>query len=458
MATLITEECINCGACEAECPNTAIYQGGVPWELNGVEHPPVSEDLFYIVPEKCTECVGFYDQEACAAVCPVDCCVPDPDIPETEDVLLARAKELHPEVAFEESFPSRFRVGEGETTAAAEAEPAATAAAVTAKPAAAAAKPAAAALSGAVEKPIAAPKMKPTPKPAPRPEKTFPDELSINFEDAAALLKVERGAKGSPLKWLVAFSQPLLGALPFKQKRALERAVADRRFFTAAGSTGLNAIHNMILYPLLLAALGAISKHLEVFSLQLNWYIFLGMMLASIEAIWRMREGFRACPADQIVYRAAVYGLPMGPVMAPLVALVKRPEQQGSVGQDGFSDPRFEDKLERERRYGEVYRLHEESNGYLLELEFPRRVPPSGIKEELGVPDDMPDYDYELMLQDGFFVVKGKVTEANVRKVATVSPAFPPDFTTRIKLPSRVAGFRHRFHDKNLEVALPKKV
>ena len=205
--------------------------------------------------------------------------------------------------------------------------------------------------------------MKPTPKPAPRPEKTFPDELSINFEDAAALLKVERGAKGSPLKWLVAFSQPLLGALPFKQKRALERAVADRRFFTAAGSTGLNAIHNMILYPLLLAALGAISKHLEVFSLQLNWYIFLGMMLASIEAIWRMREGFRACPADQIVYRAAVYGLPMGPVMAPLVALVKRPEQQGSVGQDGFSDPRFEDKLERERRYGEVYRLHEESNG-----------------------------------------------------------------------------------------------
>ena len=96
MATMITSECINCGACEPECPNTAIYQGGVEWEMNGVKHPPLSADVFYIVPEKCTECVGFHDQEACAAVCPVDVCIPNPDIPESEEVLLQRARELHP--------------------------------------------------------------------------------------------------------------------------------------------------------------------------------------------------------------------------------------------------------------------------------------------------------------------------------------------------------------------------
>jgi NAD-dependent dihydropyrimidine dehydrogenase PreA subunit len=28
MAIKITEECINCGACEPECPNNAIYEGG----------------------------------------------------------------------------------------------------------------------------------------------------------------------------------------------------------------------------------------------------------------------------------------------------------------------------------------------------------------------------------------------------------------------------------------------
>jgi ferredoxin len=109
MATKITDECINCGACEPECPNTAIYEGGVEWELDGVKYPPLSNDYYYIVPDKCTECVGFYDEEQCAAVCPVDCCIPDPDRPETEEVLIERARKLHPDTDFGDNFPSRFR-------------------------------------------------------------------------------------------------------------------------------------------------------------------------------------------------------------------------------------------------------------------------------------------------------------------------------------------------------------
>lgn len=111
MATIITEECINCGACEPECPNTAIYAGGVEWELDGKLHPPLSNDFYYIVPEKCTECVGQFDQEQCASVCPVDCCVPDPNRVESEEVLFARAKRLHPERQFPElsEATSRFR-------------------------------------------------------------------------------------------------------------------------------------------------------------------------------------------------------------------------------------------------------------------------------------------------------------------------------------------------------------
>ena len=31
MAIIITEDCINCGACEPECPNTAIYEGAEDW-------------------------------------------------------------------------------------------------------------------------------------------------------------------------------------------------------------------------------------------------------------------------------------------------------------------------------------------------------------------------------------------------------------------------------------------
>jgi ferredoxin len=167
MATTITSECINCGACEPECPNTAIYAGGVGWELNGETHPGISQDIYYIVPGKCTECVGFYDHEACAAVCPVDCCIPDPANLESEAVLIERAKVLHPEQAFGADFPSRFRKeaaaseapaadGDGAAAkAAGEAPVPAAAAAPAPKPAAAPAPAAAAAAQSDEFDPIA---------------------------------------------------------------------------------------------------------------------------------------------------------------------------------------------------------------------------------------------------------------------------------------------------------------
>lgn len=114
MAIIITDECINCGACEPECPNNAIYEGGVEWAieegttvtgmytLEGGEkvnaaapQEPVSDEFYFIVPDKCTECKGFHDEPQCAAVCPVDCCVQDPDREETEEELLARQGRLH---------------------------------------------------------------------------------------------------------------------------------------------------------------------------------------------------------------------------------------------------------------------------------------------------------------------------------------------------------------------------
>src|SRR5262245_39668161 len=122
MATMITAECINCGACEPECPNTAIYQGAVEWAApDGSKHAALSNEIFYIVPEKCTECVGFHDHEACAAVCPVDACVPNPDIPETHEVLLARARTLHPGESIPDDAPSRFKKAAGGEASAADA-------------------------------------------------------------------------------------------------------------------------------------------------------------------------------------------------------------------------------------------------------------------------------------------------------------------------------------------------
>lgn len=114
MAIMITDECINCGACEPECPNNAIYEGGVEWRVSDgtnvegsykletgddvdvdAEQSPISDEFYYITPDKCTECVGFHEEPQCAAVCPVDCCVDDPERRETEEALLDRKAKLH---------------------------------------------------------------------------------------------------------------------------------------------------------------------------------------------------------------------------------------------------------------------------------------------------------------------------------------------------------------------------
>ena len=116
MAIIITDECINCGACEPECPNNAIYEGAEDWtyaqgtELKGnvvlpngkevnadEDQEPIDDEVYFIVPDKCTECKGFHDEPQCAAVCPVDCCIPDEDIVETEEELLAKKAFMHGE-------------------------------------------------------------------------------------------------------------------------------------------------------------------------------------------------------------------------------------------------------------------------------------------------------------------------------------------------------------------------
>ena len=79
MALMITDECINCDVCEPECPNGAIYQG---------------EEIYEIDPDKCTECVGHYDEPQCQQVCPVDCIATNPERVENKDQLMAKFLKL----------------------------------------------------------------------------------------------------------------------------------------------------------------------------------------------------------------------------------------------------------------------------------------------------------------------------------------------------------------------------
>ena len=81
MVVKISDECLLCGACEAECPNKAIGEGPTSYVVN---------------PERCTECVGSYQEPQCVQACPVSAIAIDKNCQESQDELLARWQALHP--------------------------------------------------------------------------------------------------------------------------------------------------------------------------------------------------------------------------------------------------------------------------------------------------------------------------------------------------------------------------
>ncbi|WP_185868418.1 4Fe-4S binding protein [Blattabacterium cuenoti] len=103
MSITITDDCINCGACEPECPNHAIYEGGKKWKISDgtslchdtLSHNPIKKDTYFIVSEKCTECVGFHEEPQCVLICPMNCCIKDDQNIETKENLLKKKLFLH---------------------------------------------------------------------------------------------------------------------------------------------------------------------------------------------------------------------------------------------------------------------------------------------------------------------------------------------------------------------------
>ena len=449
MATMITSDCINCGACEPECPNEAIAQ---------------NDEIYVIDPVLCTECVGFHDYEACAAVCPVDCCVTDPNNVESEEVLIDRARALHTDTDFGDAFESRFRTGEGATEAAAPAAAEAPAAATTAEASNGTAAPAAAPAPAQAPAPALMAAAAPPPMPAPEPEeepepprepKVFPGQLPMGFDDLAQRIQT---SESSLLRVAVMLSQPLLGALPAESRDDVAE-LAGRPYFIGAAATALNMILNMLVYPVAFVVVGVMVEGLGLaFGKGVNMYILVGFLVALAEVLYRLRYSiFRAVPVEEVTVSGALYGAPLTVLLRPLLAHKGKLLRRIPVPVEGFYDARFVEKLERERRYGHAYTVEDLGKAYHLRLEFPTQVPRLGITISSSLPRRMPDYDYDLLLKEGQLIVRGRLLDERVRKVSSSIGAFPPEFTTVIPLQDRVYGFAHHLGSKVLDVLLLKE-
>ena len=287
----------------------------------------------------------------------------------------------------------------------------------------------------------------------------------------------------APYNVLTMLLQPFLGAFSASFKARLEEMAGNGLVFSAAVSTGINSLINLTLYPLILFFIGLKGQSANLFTNEGNLMIFLGIIYAISEGIYRFKDEFSSTE-EQPRYGAAFYGWILSLVATPLLiglrsALVVAPAAQrttvpGAVEMDGaiYTD----DIKERYRRYGMVNQVAEMADYYRIEIEFPRWVPNSAAKKTYELPDRMPNYDYEVHLSSPYSVDATPVSETTVtvqtrlpvdpktgqmedprfEKVVGRTSSFPNGFTSIFPIQAQPEDFHTDYRNRVLEIIVPK--
>jgi HSP20 family molecular chaperone IbpA len=87
---------------------------------------------------------------------------------------------------------------------------------------------------------------------------------------------------------------------------------------------------------------------------------------------------------------------------------------------------------------------------------MPRRIPASSLKRLWNLPDEMPDYDYNIAMENGVLTINASVRGEALRRLSYISSSFPADFLTRIEFEKPVVAFKHRLRNKVIEVIVFK--
>ncbi len=300
-------------------------------------------------------------------------------------------------------------------------------------------------------------------------EQGIPEEFVQLPETPASSLR-------APFGVLAMLGQPILGAFSANFKRQLEEIAGDSRVFSAAVSTGINSLINLTLYPLLLFLFGVKSRGISLFTNEGNLMIFLGIVVAIGEGIYRFKDEFVSRSEDeQPRYGAAFYGWILSLIATPMLSVLRaalvvvpnrpRATVPGAVLTDGtiYSD----DLRERYRRYGMVNRMTEKTDYYQIEIEFPRWVPDSVAKKEHELPDRMPDYSYEINLATPYFsddapasesilTVQSQLDDPRFADVVGRTSSFPKGFTTILPIPGQPEDFHATYRNKVLTIIVSK--
>lgn len=292
------------------------------------------------------------------------------------------------------------------------------------------------------------------------------DEDRLGIEEFVQTIESPTSSIRPIFRPFVMFSQLVLGAFDAKFKRELEEMAQNPIIFSAAVSTGINSLINLTLYPLVLFLLfsgGNIESAL--FTGKGNFAIFLGVVLAILEGLYRFRDDLTTTDTEESSrYGASIYGwIPsliarvLLPVLRPVIATEPaspRSTMPGAVLTDG---PIYqEDVRERYRRYGMLNRIEEKVDRYIIEIEFPRWVPDSAYKRKYNLPDRMPDYTYQVNLGEGTVTTEAKLEDPRFTEFVGRTSSFPLGFSNMFRINGQPENFQAMLRDKVLQIIVPK--
>ncbi len=113
-------------------------------------------------------------------------------------------------------------------------------------------------------------------------------------------------------------------------------------------------------------------------------------------------------------------------------------------------------ELERRKRYGFVNKFEEDDEAYRITMYFPTIVPPCDLRTKLGIPEEMPDYEYDVSLDADTLTVRARLRDENVLKLTGLVNSFPDRFFKDFILAKPVNRFEASYRDKVLHITAYK--
>ena len=166
------------------------------------------------------------------------------------------------------------------------------------------------------------------------------------------------------------------------------------------------------------------------------------------------------CPVDAI----SLTNLPMPP--KPEGMEDKKEEEAPAVDLENWRErwaavkDQPEDQWERMKRYGMACQLSDEGDHYLWKFDMPNKVPDHELKFKWGLPDQMPDYTYQVTVDGKRVKVKAKCEDEQVRKLSGWMNSFPVMFLKEFNTEVPVKAHKEKYdpETKVLTVTLEKEL